>query len=421
MMNLQDQLIADAQSLNSQPSQQAGLHKLAIVTDTFPPEINGVANTLRYLCEGLARQGCQVQVIRPLQQDENYLSPRQSTGAQSQLIVRGFPLPGYPGLRFGLSGTRRILQAWQSDRPDAVYVATEGPLGWMAVSVARRLGIPVSAGFHTNFQAYCHYYRAGFLAPIIAAYLRRFHNRVDRTLVPTHKMQSQLRAAGIRGVSVWGRGVDCQRFAPTYRDDTLRGQWGLLPNDLAVIYVGRLAAEKNLHMATHTFERIRRQQPRAKFILVGDGPLRKSLQQHHPDYRFAGSQTGESLARHYASADLFLFPSKTDTFGNVVLEAMASGLGVVAFDDAGASRLLVHQVNGMKIALDADENFVKAALKLASQPSFLNSLRLQAREDAQRMDWAQLIEHFQTLLTGDTAALTPLPVAAIPAKKLVRE
>lgn len=379
-------------------SQQYPLH-ITIVSETFPPEINGVANTLQYLCLGLRQRGHRVTVIRPRQSHEargETLSPAKGL-ADAEYLVTGIPLPGYSGLRFGVTRISRLQRLWQQERPDAIYVATQGPLGVAAVSAARRLGIPVSSGFHTNFHQYSRYYGAGFLEPLLCAYGRWFHNRTHITLVPTERTAQVTRTLGIRATGIWSRGVDCERFSPRRRDTHLRAQWGLGKGDLGVLYTGRLAAEKNLGLAVACYERIRGLHPGARFVLVGDGPLREEIADRHRDYIFCGVQEGEALARHYASADLFLFPSKTDTFGNVVLEAMASGLAVVAFDEAAASEHIRHERNGMKAALSDDEGFVNCALQLADQPSLLARIRARARLDALDLDWPGRIEQFERL------------------------
>ncbi|MDX5297945.1 MAG: glycosyltransferase family 1 protein, partial [Gammaproteobacteria bacterium] len=353
-------------------------------------------NTLRHLCQGLRERGHRLEIIRPRQRLESVMHT-QALGPEHTLVP-GLPIPGYPDLRFGLPARTRLLRRWKRVRPDAVYVATEGPLGWSAVSAARALEIPVCSGFHTNFQSYSRYYGAGFLEKLITLYLRAFHNRTQTTLVPTRRMQSLLDRYGIERVRVWSRGVDCHRFTPARRDLALRKQWGLRPEDRAVLYVGRLAPEKNLSLAVSCFERVRQCHPKARFVLVGDGPMRKKLEARHPDYIFCGMQQGDDLARHYASGDLFLFPSKTDTFGNVVTEAMASGLAIVAFDDAAASEHIQHATNGMKVDLQADDQFILAALQLLDQPSLMRRVRDGARQDALELAWPSLIEQFETLL-----------------------
>lgn len=375
-------------------------HHITIVSETFPPEINGVANTLRHLCQGLVRRGHKVTVIRPRQHHEPKGEPAEADEYlfSQEHVVTGLPLPGYGELRFGVARPGYLASLWKRQRPEAVYVATQGPLGVAAVSAARRLGIPVSSGFHTNFHAYSRYYGAGFLEKWLCGYGRWFHNRTAITLVPTRKIARATADMGIHHTSVWSRGVDCTRFSPHKRDMALRRQWGLQPNERAVLYVGRLAAEKNLQMAVSCFERIRGLHPGARFILVGDGPLRKRLAERHPDYVFAGIRQREDLARHYASGDIFLFPSKTDTFGNVVTEAMASGLAIVAFDDAAASEHIRHEDNGMKAQLHDDDGFVGHALQLADQPTLMNRIRAQARLDALELDWAAQIDQFEHLI-----------------------
>lgn len=373
---------------------------ITIVSETFAPEVNGVANTLKHLCRGLCERGHTVQVIRPRQKADRH-TPEQEPGTpvlHHHLVkVPGLPLPGYPDLQFGLVRRQRLRALWRNQRPDLVYVATQGPLGVSAVAAARSLGIPVCSGFHTNFHSYSRYYHAGFLSRMLEGYGRWFHNRTALTLVPTQAMITRVKAMGIRPVALWSRGVDCQLFTPGKRDPQLRAQWGLQPQDRAVLYVGRLASEKNLQLAVSCFERVRALHPSAKFVLVGDGPLRKRLQAQHPDYLFCGMRKGEDLARHYASGDLFLFPSKTDTFGNVVTEAMASGLAVVAFNDAAASEHIRHQENGMVAALDDDEAFVEHALTLAQQNTLLCNIRQQARLDALDLDWSSQVESFEQL------------------------
>jgi len=373
---------------------------ITIVSETFPPEINGVANTLRHLCQGLMQRGHRVTVVRPRQRHELTGSVASASDAlfNEELVVPGLPLPGYADLRFGITSVRRLARLWREERPDAVYVATQGPLGVAAVSAARRTGIPVSSGFHTNFHQYSRYYGIGALERVLCAYGRWFHNRTDVTLVPTRKMQQVTRAMGIPATGLWSRGIDCNRFSPHKRDNELRRQWGLAPNDRAIIYVGRLAPEKNLRLAVACYERIRGLHPNSRFILVGDGPLRRELSERHPEYLFCGIRRGEELAKFYASGDLFLFPSKTDTFGNVVLEAMASGLAVVAFDDGAASEHIRNEENGMKVHLEDDEGFVDCALRLADQPTLLGRLRNQARLDALELNWSAQIEQFEQLV-----------------------
>ncbi|WP_150912630.1 glycosyltransferase family 4 protein [Marinobacter halotolerans] len=381
-----------------------GQRHITIVSETFPPEVNGVANTLRYLCEELVRRGHYVSVVRPGQKQEDSAGFEATPDLCHQTLrVTGLPIPGYSDLRFGLSVPGRLTRLWRKNRPDAVYVATQGPLGVSAVSAARRLGIPVSSGFHTNFHSYSQYYGAGWLEALLCRYGQWFHNRTAVTLVPTRKTMAATQSMGINPVALWSRGVDCNLFSPAKRSQALRESWGLNPGDTAILYVGRLAAEKNLQLAVSCFERLKSLHPTARFVLVGDGPMRQRLAERHPDYLFTGIQRGEQLAEHYASGDLFLFPSKTDTFGNVVTEAMASGLAVVAFDDAAAREHIRHGDNGMKASLEDSEAFVSHALRLIDQPTFTRRIRTQARLDALDLDWATQVERFENLVINQPA------------------
>lgn len=360
--------------------------RIAIVTETFPPEINGVAHTLHQMVQSMLGRGHRVHLVRPRQHkaDQGSLEPREGLVEQ---LTPGLPLPGYKGLHLGLPAGRDIRAAWRRERPDVLYLATEGPLGHSALSAARALGIPVISGFHTNFHSYSRYYGIGFLEPLIGAYLRRFHRRTHCTLVPTTALRDDLHERGFGTCRVLARGVDTTLFSPTRRDPELRREWGLDEDDIAVIYVGRLAAEKNLQLAVDAFRAMQRHQPRARFVLVGDGPEAQRLRREHPDLILVGVRTGEPLARHYASGDVFLFPSTSDTFGNVVLEAMASGLVVVSYDYAAARENLRHGESGILAPFDEPEHFVQAAEGLMQAPETIPPMGRRARTAAESVDW----------------------------------
>ena len=229
-------------------------------------------------------------------------------------------------------------------------------------------------------------------------YLRRLHNRTACTLVPTDELRKRLLADRFANVEVLGRGVDSRRFTPSHRSDELRKRWGLGRNDQAVIYVGRLAAEKNLPLAVHAFRAMRAANPNLRFIIVGDGPFYQDIYADEPGVVFCGMQTGEPLAEHYASADIFLFPSETETFGNVTLEALASGLAVVAFDYAAAHIHIEHQQQGLLVPLGDHEGFIGAARELAGNPARVTTLRTAARRKAQLLDWQGVADRFEWLL-----------------------
>lgn len=365
---------------------------VAIVTETYPPEVNGVALTIERLERGLGEAGHRVSLVRPRQRDE------ASRGSSRELVVGGAPIPRYPELRFGFPAGRRLQQHWGMDRPDAVYVATEGPLGWSALGAARRLAIPAAAGFHTRFDDYMRRYGFPFLAPLALGWMRRFHNRAQGTLVPTRELRDFLAAQGFERLHQLGRAVDCTLFDPARHDPLLRREWGVGKDGLAVIHVGRLAAEKNLQLLVRCFRAIQARHPGARLVLVGDGPERRPLQRAHPDFVFAGVHRGESLGRQVASADLFLFPSLSETFGNVTLEAMASALPLVAFDYGAAREVVEHGETGWLARRDDADRFLEGALQLAADAALRRRMGAAARTAMLDSDPAALARRFADLL-----------------------
>lgn len=367
--------------------------RIGIVSETYPPEVNGVALTVHTFAAGLAARGHDVDLVRPRQSQPHHAEPGIDV-----FEVRGGALPRYPGLRFGLPACRALCQHWSRRRPDAVYVATEGPLGWSAMRAARRMGIPLSSGFHTRFDSYAEHYGVGLLTPLVRGYLRRFHQRAAATLVPTDTLVRELHDMGISNARLLRRAVDTQLFHPTRRDGDLRAAWGVDAATPVVLYVGRIAAEKNLDLAIQTFRAIQQQVPRARYVWVGDGPARAALKAAHPDFIYAGVQRGEALARHYASADLFPFPSLSETFGNVIIEALAAGLPVVAYAEGAAREHLVDGVNGYCIESGNTPAFVDAAVRLASNPALIRYMGRAAHVGMAGLSPDAVIRDFETLL-----------------------
>ena len=364
--------------------------QIALVTETYPPELNGVSLTLKRAVSFLRSRGHTVEVVRPRQ-----TADREAGADNEDVLLPGMALPMYAGVQFGFPATRRLKDHWSRHRPQLVHVATEGPLGWSALRAAQSLAIPVTTDYRTHFPRYSRYYGMAWLARPIEAYLRGFHNRGHMTFVSTAALQRELGARGYRNVARVGRGVDTQLFNPSRRSNTLRARWGLGPHDLCVIHVGRLAREKNLDVAVRAYEGIRLVRGDARMVWVGDGPARRSLERAHPDHIFAGMQGGAELAAHYASGDLFVFPSLTETFGNVTLEALASGLAVVAFDEGAAAQ---HALNGISARLvrSGDETgFIAAAVEVASESALLSDLRAQAPRAVTALSWPVVLAVFE--------------------------
>ena len=376
------------------PAPQRSL-RVACVTETYPPEVNGVATTLARVVEGLHRRNHEVQLIRP-RQDRHEAAGREY--GFHEVLMRSMPIPRYPNLRLGLPAKGALVQRWSRHRPDIVHIATEGPLGWSALQAARQLKLPVCSDFRTNFHAYSRHYGMGWLHKPIMAYLRKFHNHTQCTMVPTEALRRDLERDGFRHLTVVSRGVDTARFSPHQRSQTLRQQWGVGSDDLVVACVGRLAPEKNLSTLVTTWHAIRGLDARAKLVIVGEGPMRAQLQAECPEAIFAGQRSGDDLAAHYASADLLLFPSLTETFGNVTTEALASGLAVVAFDYAAAAQLIRDGDNGALAPYGDMPAYVRAALELATHRARRTAMGEAARGSVASLGWNGIVARFEAIL-----------------------
>jgi len=372
--------------------------RIDFVTDTFPPDVNGVAMTLGRLSEGLRRRGHMVHVVR--------------TGegkGPGETLAASIPLPGYKEVRVGLPGPFKLRKRWLKRRPDAIYVATESPLGISAIKSANTLGIPVAAGFHTNFHEYMEQYRLGGLQPAAMAYLKRVHSRANVTMAPTADVVEMLRREGFANVALLGRGVDTNLFSPARRDAGLRSEWGAREGSPVALIVGRVAMEKNLPLAMECFRRMRERVPDLQCVCVGDGPLRESMAAKHPFVRFVGVKVGEELAAHYASADILLFPSETETFGNVLLEGMASGLVTVSYDYAASGRYVEHGRNGLKAPKGDSRQYAELADDALRR--WQGELREEARRSVETLGWDRVVESFEENLASIAERNGPLALS----------
>ena len=261
--------------------------KIEIITDTYRPDVNGVAMTLGRLTDGLKDRGHRVHVLH--------------TGAEAaagESSARSVSLPGYRDVRVGLPKPFDLRQRWERKRPDVIYVATESPLGKSALKSAKALGIPSVTGFHTNFHQYMERYGMPGMQSLAKSYLRKFHTRAQCTMTPSPGMVKELKEIGIENVELLGRG-DTDLFSPARRCDTLRAEWGVDAETPVAVIVGRVAAEKNLELGMKAFERMRKVFPGMACVVVGDGPVRKSLEQTWPWVKFVGMQTATTPLRTF--------------------------------------------------------------------------------------------------------------------------
>ena len=375
--------------------------RIALITENFLPKLDGVTRTLAMLLEHLERRGHAALVLGP---DG---APTRYAGARV-ISVPGLPLPFYPELR-ALFPAPRFEKRVARFRPDVVHVVEPMLLGAAGISWGQRLGVPVVSSYHTNLAAYCHYFRLGALAPTLWAYRRFLHNKCATTLCPSPSTARELRHQGFTRVGLWPRGVDATLFSPEGRSRGWRADIAGDPNRPIVLYVGRLSHEKNLSTLAHAWrERARKD---AHLVLVGDGPARVDLERLlvGQPVTFTGYLRGEDLARAYASADLFAFPSLTETFGQVVQEAMASGLPVLGFDADGVRDLVRPAETGLLAPLGDEAAFTRLLNELLSMPDERAQLGARARALAESRTWESIMDgllaNYAQAVEGRVAAL----------------
>ncbi|HLV99462.1 MAG TPA: glycosyltransferase family 1 protein [Ktedonobacterales bacterium] len=359
--------------------------RVALVTENFLPKIDGVTRTLAMLLEHLQRQRHQAIVLAP----EG--APKRYAGAQV-FGTPGVPLPMYPELRI-LLPSPKLKQLLGRFRPDVIHVADPMVLGAAAIFWAQSLNIPVVSTYHTNLAAYCNYFHLGMLTEPTWAYRRFLHSHCQVTLCPSPSTALQLEQKGFSNVAVWPRGVNGALFTPSRRSAEWRHGITANPAAKIILYVGRLSYEKNLEALLTAFKTIESDEPDAHLVLVGDGPARQELEQALEGRRatFTGFLKGEALAEAYASADLFAFPSTTETFGQAVLEAMASGLPVVAFNAEGVRDLVRHEETGLLVPEGDTAAFTEGVRSLLTHPEQQAAMHERARSAAEARTWDSVL------------------------------
>ena len=360
----------------------AGL-RLALFTDSYVPQLNGVALLLGRLVEAVRARGGHVRVYTT-----------SDPGGAEAYDVRRWPSVAfwaYPEHRLALPTqprVRRELRTWQ---PSLIHAASPFGMGLAARAAARALGVPFVTSYHTNWSAYSGFYRMGALEGIAWRYLRWFHNGAVRTYCPTRAIEQDLANHGFRHTAIWSRGVDVARFSPAFRSRALRERLGVADDAMLAIYVGRLGAEKGLDVALAGLHTVHQSAPgRVHFAIAGDGPFEAEARRlAPPGTTFMGRLTGLPLSEFYASANVFVFPSTTDTFGNVLLEAMASGLPVVGAD-VGPTRELLAAHTGVTFRPHDPASLAARLLELASSPERRAALARNAVSFAWQCTWDQV-------------------------------
>ncbi len=378
--------------------------RIAIVSDTYLPQVNGVSTVVRRIVDALEAHGDAIAVVAP-----RY--PGAPPAAAHELRVVSLPFPPYPAIRLSWPRPGQLAGFFDSFRPDLVHVHTEGPLGFVGRRYAVRRGLPLLTSFHTNFPQYATQYGAGALAPLEWRWLAWFHRPSTTVLTPGEGTRADLERHGIARARVWGRGVDIRHFRPERRDDRWHAELAGASHLPVVLHVGRLAPEKNLDMLIAAWRDAHaRVGDRATFVVAGEGPLRERIAAALPFVRWLGFLPREELARLYASAELCVLPSRTETCGLVALEAMASGIPVVAANAGGLRESVRHGENGWLVDPDNAPGFAEAIATLVNDPARRAALGVAARASALERDSAEedteLLAHYAALFRQRTQGMT---------------
>lgn len=357
--------------------------RLALFTDTFTPQVNGVSRTLERLVAAVEARGGEVQVETVSVPD----APEDARVRRAPSV----PFWAYPQLRIAAPSARAAARRIARWKPTLIHATTPFGVGLAGRRVARLLGVPLVTSYHTSFSAYLAHYGLTALDGVAWPYLRWFHNRGARTFVPSAAVRDELRSHGFSGLRLWSRGVDARRFSPQHRSAVMRSRMGAFDDTFVVAYVGRLAPEKGVHRAIAAMHLVMQRHPgRVRFVVAGDGPDEARCRAEAPEGTwFSGALHGDELSVFYASADAFVFPSQTETFGNVVLEAMASGLPVIA-PDRGATLEFAHEGTALTFPGDDAHALAGRVEWLLRDHRLRHQLRCAGLETAASRSWAQV-------------------------------
>jgi|HubBroStandDraft_4_1064222.scaffolds.fasta_scaffold00978_10 phosphatidylinositol alpha 1,6-mannosyltransferase len=378
--------------------------RIALVASSYNYIKDGVALTLNRLVAYLERQGVEVLVFAPVGKVPAFIHHG------TVVPVPSVRLPGRPEYRLAFGLPRSTVQRLRAFQPDIIHIALAPDLlGYTAWRVAQSLKIPVVASYHTRYETYLkHYWYVAGLSGLLRYYLRRFYGACREVYVPTQSMVDALLADGLRNnFRLWPRGVDPSHFNPGKRSRLWRAKYGIGESELVVTHVARLVREKQLDTLVATLRLVEAQGIAHRSVIVGDGPERAVLERQLPHAVFTGFLEGEELTEAYASSDIFLFPSDTESFGNVTLEAMASGLPCVCADATGSRSLVAHGRTGYRAKPGCAQGFAYHIATLAHDPRLRRQMGAAARERSLEFPWdgtmARIHGYYKSLLT-DTPA-----------------
>ena len=380
--------------MNCEPSRPL---KVVLVTSSYNFIKDGVALTLNRLVEYLERTGVAVLVVAPVADEPAFAH------VGTVIAVPSLPLPARPEYRLAFGLPRNVQQQILDFGPDIIHIAAPDLLGYQALQFARRRQIPAVASYHTRFETYLrHYWYVSGLTSVLTRYLRHFYASCHEVYVPSASMADALLANGHKSnIRVWSRGVDAERFNPRKRSMEWRARYAIASGDLVILHVSRLVREKRHDTLVETIQRTEAAGLKTKCVVVGDGPDRAALERRLPQAVFTGFLDGDDLAAAYASSDIFVFPSDTESFGSVTLEAMASGLPCVCADATGSCSLVVNGQTGFLAKPGRAEEFATYVETLARDEGLRRSMGAAARERSLAYTWdgamAELLTYYRKL------------------------
>ncbi|MEQ8995914.1 MAG: glycosyltransferase family 1 protein [Coleofasciculus sp. B1-GNL1-01] len=376
--------------------------RIALFTETFLPKVDGIVTRLRHTVDHLQRNGDQVLVICP----DGGLTEHKGAKIYG---VSAFPLPLYPELKLALPRPA-IGMALAEFKPDVIHVVNPAVLGLGGLYYAKAMQIPLIASYHTHLPQYLQHYGLGMLEPVMWELIKANHNQAQLNLCTSTAMVEELRGRGIQHLDLWQRGVDTETFRPSLASEDMRSHLSQgHPESPLLLYVGRLSAEKEIDRIKPVLESI----PGARLALVGDGPHRSALEKHFAGTptHFVGYLTGEALGSAFASADAFIFPSRTETLGLVLLEAMAAGCPVVAARSGGIPDIVTDGVNGYLFDPRDEQGAIAATQRLFQEQTERETLRQNARAEAERWSWSAATRQLQQYYQGVVLSRSLLPAA----------
>ena len=371
--------------------------RIAYFTESLPPSTDGVAKTMTRLCHSLVSNGIDFRFFSPFE-------PKHDIPWKNNVIrVPSVPFWLYPDYRVGIPGLQNIFRELDRFRPDLIHAASPTPLGYAGLGYARKKGLPAVSSYHTDFVSYFKYYGFGPFEHVGWSYLKHFYNRFSRIYAPSKSTAGSLKKKGFKNVELWQRGISLNNFSPCFRSRELRRQAGVREDQLMLLFVGRMVREKDLEDLVQVHRILERDRLSFKMVFVGDGPMLPQIRKDCPGAYFTGYQYGDDLAGWYASADIFTFPSTTETFGNVVLEAYASGLPVIGVNRGGVADLIEEGQTGLIARANDPAHFARQLRGLMENPELRLRLGEQARLSVSKNSWesvnGRLLESYRQAIS----------------------